>query len=108
MVLFNFSAFAGSKKDVYIFSKQGCPFCAKLEEDLNDKIIKNNPSINFIILKVDNNENFNLLRKFLSERKIKGNIGLPMVFVGENYFMGWGNTELEDLFNKYLEEYKKN
>lgn len=107
-----FSTFAkennkNNKKDVFIFSKNGCPFCAKLEEDLNNKIIKDNPNINFIVLKISDNNNVNLLRKLLKKYNVSGDIGLPIMFIGNNYLMGWGNEELNNLLNKYLEEIDK-
>lgn len=94
------------KKEVIIFS-QPCHYCELMKKDLDSEIIPANPDIKFTILNITKPENHKLLIKYVKQYKIEGNnIGLPLIFVGNNYIMGWGDNAVGDL-NNYLNEFKE-
>lgn len=87
---------AGAKKEVVIFS-QPCHYCDKMKEALKGGIIAANPDIQFTILDIQDAKNRRLLQKFARRHKLDGDIGLPLLFIGENYLMGWGPGAAEEL-----------
>ena len=93
---------AEPQKEVVIFS-QPCHFCDKMKEALNGGIIKENPDIRFIILDIQEEKNNKLLQKFARQYDLRGQIGLPLLFVGKNYMMGWGENAPQEL-EAYLEQ----
>lgn len=92
------------KKEVIIFS-QPCTFCEKMKNDLNNGIMFNNPDMAFVILDIREPKNRQLFQKFADEYGLMGNVGLPLIFVGNNYLMGWGEGSGK-LLQKYIDEYK--
>ena len=96
---------AQAKKEVVIFS-QPCQFCEKMKEALNNGIIAANPDIEFTILDIQDEKNYRLLNTFAANYGLSGNIGLPILFIGENYMMGWGPNAPQELQN-YIEIFKK-
>ena len=95
---------AQAKKEVVI--SQPCQFCEKMKEALNNGIIAANPDIEFTILDIQDEKNRNLLNTFAANYGLEGNIGLPILFIGENYMMGWGPSAPQDLQN-LIEIFKK-
>lgn len=93
---------AEAQKEVVIFS-QPCHFCDKMKEALNGGIIKENPDIRFTILDIQEEKNNKLLQKFAKQYDLQGQIGLPLLFVGRNYMMGWGENAPQEL-ETYLEQ----
>ena len=93
---------AEAQKEVVIFS-QPCHFCDKMKEALNSGIIKENPDIRFTILDIQEEKNNKLLQKFAKQYDLQGQIGLPLLFVGRNYMMGWGENASQELHD-YLEQ----
>lgn len=87
---------AGAKKEVVIFS-QPCHYCDKMKEALQGGIVAANPDIEFTILDIQDAKNRRLLQKFARQHKLNGDIGLPLLFIGENYLMGWGPGAAEEL-----------
>lgn len=96
---------AGAKKEVVIFS-QPCHYCEKMKEALQGGIIAANPDIEFTILDIQDSKNRRLLQKFARQHKLNGDIGLPLLFIGENYLMGWGPGAPEEL-QSYIEALKQ-
>lgn len=79
---------ANQKKEVVIFS-QPCHFCDALKKDLKDSLIKEYPDVKFTVLDIRNSNNRRLLDKYARQHDLRGDIGLPLLFIGENYLMGW-------------------
>lgn len=102
---FAFPSNAETPKEVVIFS-QPCRFCEKMKDALNNGIIAANPDIKFTILDIQDNANGKLLRKLAAEHKLKGDIGLPLLFIGKNHMMGWG-ANASDILQEYIEDLKK-
>lgn len=95
------SAAAQLKKEVVIFS-QPCHYCELMKEDLNNVIIAANPDIQFTILDIQEPDNYRLLRKYAQEHKLRGELGLPLLFVGDKYIMGW-SPESGAQLQEYIE-----
>ena len=93
---------AEAQKEVVIFS-QPCHFYDKMKEALNGGIIKENPDIRFTILDIQEEKHNKLLQKFAKQYDLQGQIGLPLLFVGRNYMMGWGENAPQELHD-YLEQ----
>lgn len=98
----NISYAQSPQKEVIIFS-QPCHFCDLLKNDLNDSIIADNPDINFIIFDITQEENRKKLLKYAKKHGLAGGqIGLPLIFAGDNYIMGWGENGKKEL-EEYME-----
>lgn len=50
-------------------------------------------------------KNYNLLRKYAQEHNLRGELGLPLLFVSKNYIMGWSDDSPTKL-QEYIEELK--
>lgn len=99
------SVSAQLKKEVVIFS-QPCHYCELMKEDLNNVIMAANPDIKFTILDIQEPENYKLLRQYAVRHKLYGELGLPLLFVGENYIMGWAPESGEKL-QEYIEQLRQ-
>lgn len=100
------SVSAQVKKEVVIFS-QPCHYCELMKQDLNNLIIDANPDIKFTILDIQKKENYNLLRKYAARHRLHGDLGLPLLFVGDKYIMGWSpeaGTELQEYIEQLRQE----
>lgn len=84
------------KKEVIIFS-QPCHYCEKMKEALDNGIIAANPDIQFTILDIQQAKNNKLLRQYAKKHDLQGDIGLPLLFIGKSYMMGWGPNAAEEL-----------
>lgn len=104
LVMLAKNAGAELKKEVVIFS-QPCHYCELMKEDLNNVIIAANPDIQFTVLDIQEQKNYNLLRKYAKEHNLRGELGLPLLFVGKNYIMGWSDDSPAKL-QEYIEELK--
>lgn len=93
------------KKEVVIFS-QLCHYCELMKEDLNNVIMAANPDITFTVLDIQEPENYKLLRQYAARHKLYGELGLPLLFVGENYIMGWAPESGEKL-QEYIEQLRQ-
>lgn len=79
---------ANNQKEVVIFS-QPCHFCEALKQDLSDSLIEKYSDIKFTVLDIQDSKNRHLLNKYAQEYELHGDIGLPLIFIGKNYLMGW-------------------
>ncbi|MDR1026164.1 MAG: hypothetical protein LBL47_02070 [Lactobacillus sp.] len=92
------------KKEVIIFS-QPCYYCEKMKEYVEPNIIPEYPNVEFKVLDIREDANRKLLLKYVKAYNIAGNeVGLPLIFVGGNYIMGWTDEYGNDL-RKYIDEY---
>ena len=87
-VLLSGNLFANMQKEVVIFS-QPCHFCEALKQDLKDSLIKEYPDIKFTVLDIQESGNRRLLEQYARRHDLRGNIGMPLIFIGKNYLMGW-------------------
>lgn len=98
-VMFAVNVSAKMKKEVIIFS-QSCRFCDLLKKDLNENLISEYPNIQFTVLDIREQNNRRLLDKYARQHNLRGDIGMPLIFIGENYLMGWSEKN-----KKLLDEY---
>lgn len=98
-VMFAVNVSAKMKKEVIIFS-QPCRFCDLLKKDLNENLISEYPNIQFTVLDIREQNNRRLLDKYARQHNLRGDIGMPLIFIGENYLMGWSEKN-----KKLLDEY---
>lgn len=105
LLLVTTNAAAQVKKEVVIFS-QPCHYCELMKEDLNNVIMAANPDIKFTVLDIQEPENYKLLRQYAVRHKLYGELGLPLLFVGENYIMGWAPESGEKL-QEYIEQLRQ-
>lgn len=87
-VLLSGNLLANMQKEVVIFS-QPCRFCDALKQDLNNGLINKYPDIKFTVLDVRESHNRRLLDQYARQHNLRGDIGLPLLFIGKNYLMGW-------------------
>ena len=107
-LFFSTSVFAENMtrvKEVVIFS-QPCFYCEKLKTWLKEnKVEEKYPDVKFTILDIQERKNYNLLLQKIKEYNIDGNrVGMPLIFVGKNYIMGWTDsysTTLDNYINNY-------
>ena len=97
---------ANTQKEVVIFS-QPCHFCEALKQDLNGGLIEKYPDIKFTVLDIQDGKNRRLLNKYAQKYDLHGDIGLPLIFVGKNYLMGWSEenkVKLEEDIEVFRQE----
>ncbi len=105
-VLLSGNLFANMPKEVVIFS-QPCRFCDALKQDLKDSLINEYPDIKFTILDIRESNNRRLLDQYARQHDLRGDIGLPLLFIGKNYLMGWSEenkTKLKEYITAYEQE----
>lgn len=104
-LFFNTSVFAGNMsriKEVVIFS-QPCFYCEKLKTWLKENKEKY-PDVKFTILDIQERKNYNLLLQKIKEHNISGNqVGMPLIFIGNNYIMGWSESYCQT-FDNYIKQ----
>lgn len=98
------NSYAVTKKEVLIFS-QPCHYCELLKAYLEPNIIPNYPEFEFRTIDVQKPSNKDLLFEYVKKYDIKGEIGLPLMIIGDNYMMGWSDDFIPQL-KLYLDEYK--
>ncbi len=102
IALFIGTAHAAPAKEVVIFSKDHCPYCEQLKTDLDTTLIAAYPNVKFTVLNIKEDDNIKRLRQLARKHKMES-VGLPLVFVGDDYFMGWGDTETADKLKQLLQ-----
>ncbi len=96
IALFTCTVHAEPVKEVLIFSKDHCPYCEQLKQDLDNTLIAAYPNVRFTVLNIKDDENIDRLRNLVRMHKIRS-VGLPLMFIGKNYLMGWGDDSPEKL-----------
>lgn len=104
-VMFTTNVSAKITKEVVIFS-QPCRFCDLLKKDLNENLISEYPNIKFTVLDIREQNNRRLLDKYARQHNLHGDIGMPLIFVGENYLMGWSEENKKTL-KKYISSFEQ-
>lgn len=91
-------------KEIIIFS-QPCYFCEKLKNYLaTSNLAEKYPEIQIKVLDIQESENRAELERYAKKYKLTGDIGMPLMFVGDNYIMGWSD-EWADRLEMYILEY---
>lgn len=104
-VLLSGSLLANMQKEVVIFS-QPCHFCDALKQDLKDSLINDYPDIKFTVLDIRKSDNRRLLDQYARQHDLRGDIGLPLLFIGKNYLMGW-SEENKTKLKEYIAAYDR-
>ena len=84
-------AYAQQKTVLYFFWSNGCPHCAAEEPFLEDMQAKY-PDLEVMSYEVSNQDNAQLFNRMAQAYGTTPQ-GVPMTFVGEEYFIGYGNYE---------------
>lgn len=103
VLLFTTASVAQEKKEVIIFSQPTCYFCKLMNTELESGIKAANPNVKFTILDVYDTEDRKILNSLAIKHNIKGDIVTPLIFVGKNHMMGWGEDAGKQL-QKYIDE----
>lgn len=103
-VLFIGNVSANMQKEVVIFS-QSCRFCEALKQDLNNGLAKEYPDVKFTVLDIQDSKNRRLLDNYARQYDLRGDIGLPLLFIGKNYLMGWSEENKAKL-KEYIAAYE--
>ena len=103
-VLFIGNVSANMQKEVVIFS-QSCRFCEALKQDLNNGLAKEYPDVKFTVLDIQDSNNRRLLDNYARQYDLRGDIGLPLLFIGKNYLMGWSEENKAKL-KEYIAAYE--
>lgn len=91
-------------KEIVIFS-QPCYFCEKLKNYLaTSNLVQRYPEIEIRVLDIQEPKNRAQLEKYAKKYNLTGDIGMPLMFVGDNYIMGWSDDWAGRL-DMYILEY---
>ena len=93
---------------VYFFYGDGCPHCAKFEEAFDN--MKKDFGDSFKIIRYEvwkNEENSKLMDKILELKGEEENGGVPYVIVGDKAWIGYDETEIDEVVEAIKSEYKK-
>ena len=92
-------------ENIYFFSHIGCPFCEQALKYI-DKEYGDTIKIEVIIIDKDK-KNLNLFIKASEKYNLdKRRLGTPLIAMGKNYILGWGQ-EGQRKFDEYVKEFKK-
>lgn len=91
-----------SKNEVYFFYQTTCPHCHTAAEYIKEK----HPNLKVKSFDIKMPGNFNLFKQAVNDYKIEKAAGTPLIGMGDNYVMGWGDKEIKE-FEKYVTEYER-
>ena len=92
-----------SKQQVYFFYQQTCPHCHTAAKYIKNKY----PDLKIISRDLKLPGNRKLFKDAVTQYKIRGSAGTPLICFGEHYIMGWGPKDKE-LFDYYIQPYLQN
>jgi len=95
-----------SKKEpenrIYVFSQPGCQHCEHAKEYFN-RYYKN---YDIKEMNIHEGNNMGDLLQYARKYKIpQQDLGTPLIIMGNNYVMGWGDQQQKD-FNRYIKNFK--
>lgn len=90
-----------STNRIYVFSQPGCVHCEHAKIYL-DRYYKNY-DIKDMNIREGNNMDY-LLRYARKYRIPQRELGTPLIVMGDNYIMGWGEQQQKD-FNRYVKSF---
>ena len=91
-----------SKNEVYFFYQTTCPHCHTAAQYIKEK----HPGLKVQSFDIKMPGNMKLFQQAVRDYKISTAAGTPLIGMGDNYIMGWGENQA-DLFEKYVEKYAK-
>ena len=89
-----------SQDKIYFFYQTTCPHC----HDAAKYIKANYPTLKITSLDIKLPGNMKLFEKAVKKYNITGPTGTPLFIMGNNYLMGWGNSE-QARFDLYVKPY---
>lgn len=91
-----------SANEVYFFYQTTCPHCHTAAEYIKEK----HPGLKVKSFDVKMPGNMKLFQQAVKDYKITDAAGTPLIGMGDNYIMGWGDREAQ-AFEKYVVQYEK-
>lgn len=91
-----------SRDEVYFFYQTTCPHCHSAAAYIKEK----HPALKVKNLDVQLPGNMKMFRQAVKDYKIMSAAGTPLICMGDNYLMGWGEDK-EKLFEDYIKHYEK-
>lgn len=93
------------KKEVIVFS-QPCYYCDQFKDYMRKTAMIKYKDVEFTVLDIREKKNLDKLMEFAKKYDLPQNsIGLPLIFVGDSYIMGW-SPEQEKIFTGYVDALK--
>lgn len=91
-----------SENEVYFFYQTTCPHCHTAAEYIKEK----HPNIKVKSFDIKMPGNLNLFQQAVKDYKIETAAGTPLIGMGDNYVMGWGDNQIT-AFEEYVVRYEK-
>ena len=91
-----------SKNEVYFFYQTTCPHCHTAAQYIKEK----HPNLKVKGLDIQMPGNMKLFRQASKDYKINSVVGTPLIGMGDNYIMGWGDDK-EKVFEEYVTKYEE-
>ena len=87
---------------IYVFSQPGCMHCQHAKEYM-DKYYKN---YDIKDMNIHEGSNMGYMLRYARKHNIsQQSLGTPLIIMGDNYVMGWGD-EQQRAFNRYARNFK--
>lgn len=96
------SVAALSENEIYFFYQVTCPHCHTAAEYIKAK----HPNLKVKSLDIKMPGNMKLFQRAVKDYEIKTAAGTPLIGMGDNYVMGWGEREAK-AFEEYVTQYEK-
>ena len=96
------SVAALSENEVYFFYQATCPHCHAAAEYIKEK----HPNLKVKSFDVKMPGNMKMFQQAAKDYGIRSVVGTPLLGMGDNYIMGWGDSEAR-AFEKYVAKYEK-
>lgn len=91
-----------SKNEVYFFYQTTCPHCHTAAQYIKQK----HPGLSVKSFDIRMPGNMKLFQRAVKEYKITTAAGTPLIGMGDNYIMGWGDDKA-GMFEEYVQQYEK-
>ena len=91
-----------SANEVYFFYQETCPHC----HHAADYIQAHYPDLAVKSLDIKMPGNLRLFESAVKTYKVGSNVGTPLLCLGKNYIMGWGDEDAAR-FDAYVKDYLK-
>lgn len=91
-----------SKNEVYFFYQTTCPHCHTAAQYIKE----HHPDLKVKGLDIKMPGNLRMFHQAVSDYKIETAAGTPLICMGDNYIMGWNDSDTK-LFDEYVSGYYK-
>jgi glutaredoxin len=91
-----------SKNEVYFFYQTTCPHCHTAAEYIKE----HHPDLKVKSFDVKTPGNMKLFQQAVKDYGIHAAAGTPLIGMGNNYVMGWGDNEAK-MFENYVKQYEE-